>query len=122
VGKIFFTKDNKFQLDPHTPLKLILTRNVFAIFIRKRESQIIIVVIPRNSNFFFSDTSLKELFGRFIPSSCPLASSSKVYVDITRRKVSTCSLLKLEITDNSIVWMFCFLNTVVDCALDKKCL
>ncbi|XP_064640505.1 GPI transamidase component PIG-T-like [Lineus longissimus] len=32
------------------------------------------------------DSSLKDLFGRFIPSSCPLASSSKVFVDITPRK------------------------------------
>ena len=42
-----------------------------------------------NTSFcFLSDWSFKKLFGRAIKSACPLARTSKVYVDISRNKVS----------------------------------
>ena len=36
----------------------------------------------------FPDWSIKSLFGRTLGSSCPLATDSKIYVDLTENKVS----------------------------------
>lgn len=44
--------------------------------------------------FCFLDWSFKKLFGRSIKSACPLASTSRIYVDISSNKVR-CEMLAI---------------------------
>ena len=50
-----------------------------------------------------SDWSFKKMFGRPIKSACPLAATSRVYVDISRNKVChSCTLVEPCILEGEV--------------------